>query len=223
MSDLHNWPAAAGSDRLPGNVSVVDAALALGPADTWWANGSRCARLALIPAVPAALLLVWVWNVRGEAWQATLHSLFGLPGMLVLFVGETVMFTGSAFVLGALWRHLPGRRGPAKALPVALAVAFPVGLDSLVFRFTDESTANLALAVSAMLFVLTVTGIAADFDTFRGERRYWQSRLGLLLSIYQMRYYSLQVAYLIAQVIAMITIWEFFAAPDVAPEPPDTK
>ncbi|MET9778575.1 DUF6185 family protein [Streptomyces sp. NPDC006367] len=223
LSDLHNWPVTGGSDRLPAKVSVVDGALALGPKDTWWANGSRCARLALIPAVPASLLLVWAWRVRGEAWQATLLDDFGLPDLLLSFVAEAVMFTSSAFVLGALWRHLPGRRGPAKALPVALAFALPIALDSLVFRFTGESTANLALVVSTMLFVLTVTSIAVDFDTFHGERRYWQSRLGLLLSIYQMRYYSLQVAYLIAQVVAMITIWEFFAEPDATPKPPGGK
>ena len=62
-----------------------------------------------------------------------------------------------------------------------------------------------------------------DFDTFRTERRYWQSRLGLLLSVYQMRYYSLQFAYLIAQIIAMISIWKFLADPDSAPEPPGSK
>lgn len=223
LSNLHNWPAAGGSDRLSAKVSVVDGALALGPKDTWWANGSRCARLALIPAVPASLLLVWAWKVKGEAWQVTLHGQFGLPSLLLSFVAEMVMLTSSAFVLGALWRHLPGRRGPAKALPVSLAFALPIALHSLVFRFTGESTANLALAVSAMLFVLTVTSIAADFDTFRDERRYWQSRLGLILSIYQMRYYSLQVAYLIAQVIAMITIWEFFAEPDAVPNRPEGK
>ncbi|MEU9186943.1 DUF6185 family protein [Streptomyces sp. NPDC048484] len=59
--------------------------------------------------------------------------------------------------------------------------------------------------------------------TGRGERRYRQSRLGLLLSVYQMRYYSLQVAYLVAQIIAMITIWQFFAEPAVTPEPPEGK
>ena len=62
-----------------------------------------------------------------------------------------------------------------------------------------------------------LSGIALDLDTFSGERRYWQSRLGLLLSVYQMRYYSLQVAYLIAQVIAVISIWQFFAEPTVMP------
>ncbi|MFF2022364.1 DUF6185 family protein [Streptomyces sp. NPDC058171] len=223
LNALHDWPAGGGADRLPAGVSVVDGALALGPRDDWWANGSRCARLSLVPAVPASLLMTWAWKVSGEAWQSTLQNHFGLPDVLLEFVFWMATWTGAAFVMGTLWRHLPGRRGAAKALPVTVAFALPVGVDVLVYRFTGESTASLALSVSTMLLVLTVTGIGVDFDTFRGERRYWQSRLGLLLSVYQMRYYSLQVAYLIAQVIALITIWEFLATPDATPGQPGPK
>ncbi|PSM44496.1 hypothetical protein C6Y14_05595 [Streptomyces dioscori] len=226
LSDLHQWPAGGvltAPDRLPPKVSVVDAALALGPRDTWWANGSRAARLALIPGLPAAALTTWVWTVRGEAWESTLSDQFGFPGMVLVFVYWMVTWAGAGFVLGALWRVLPGRRGAVKAIPVTLAFALPAGLDALLSWFTGESVSNLALHVSAMLFVLTVTGIAFDLDTFQGERRYWQSRLGLLLSVYQMRYYSLQVAYLVAQIIAMISIWQFFAEPAVTPEPPEGK
>ncbi|AJF70376.1 hypothetical protein SVTN_39985 (plasmid) [Streptomyces vietnamensis] len=227
LSDLHNWPASpplpGGADRLPAKVSVVDAALALGPRDTWWANGSRCARLSLVPAVPASFLMIWVWHIRGEGWTEVLSDQFGVPSLLLSLVSWAATWTGAAFVLGALWRQLPGQRGAAKALPVTLAFALPVAADGLVLHFTEESTAGLAFAVSAMLFVLTVTGIAMDFDTFRTERRYWQSRMGLLLSVYQMRYYSLQFAYLIAQIVAMISIWQFLAEPDAAPQPPEPK
>ncbi|MDN3023362.1 DUF6185 family protein [Streptomyces sp. S.PB5] len=87
----------------------------------------------------------------------------------------------------------------------------PVALDALFGWFTQEGAADLALHAATRLLVLTVTGIAPDLDIFREERRYWQSRLGLLLSIYQLRYYSLQVAYVLGQVIAVITIWQFFA------------
>ncbi|WP_369148996.1 DUF6185 family protein [Streptomyces sp. R44] len=218
LNDLHDWPVAGGPDRLPAKVSVVDGALALGPRDTWWANGSRAARLALVPAVPASVLLTWAWRIKGQAWQLTLRDEWGLPTLATAFVEWLAILVSAAFVLGALWRHLPGQRGAAKALPVAVAFSLPIGVDALVLQFTNESTGNFALVASAMLFVLTVTGIALDFDTFRGERRYWQSRLGLLLSIYQMRYYSLQVAYLIAQIIAMIAIWEFFADTVAAPK-----
>ncbi|MFJ9430580.1 DUF6185 family protein [Streptomyces sp. NPDC101490] len=227
LDGLHDWPASPSSpgtaDRLPPKISVVDAALALGPRDTWWANGTRCARLSLIPAVPASFLMIWVWNIRGEGWTEVLSDQFGVPGLLLSLATWTATWAGAAFVLGALWRQLPGQRGAAKALPVTLAFALPVAADALVLRFTKESTAGLAFAVSTMLFVLTVTAIAMDFDTFRTERRYWQSRMGLLLSVYQMRYYSLQFAYLIAQIVAMISIWQFLADSDAAPRPSEPK
>lgn len=230
LNKLHRWymnsaPSAA-PDRLPHGVSVVDAALALGPQDNWWGNGIRGARLALIPGLPAAGLATWVWRIRGDAWQDTLSDALGFPSLLLTLGYWLATWTGGGFVLGALWRVLPGRRGAVKALPVTAAFTLPVGLDALAGWFTREGTANVALHVSMMLLVLTVTAIALDLDTVRGEGRFWQSRLGLLLSVYQMRYYSLQVAYLIGQVIAMLTIWQFFAEPDVVPSqdvaPPDT-
>ncbi|MEU0589045.1 DUF6185 family protein [Streptomyces sp. NPDC006132] len=229
LEDLHDWvvlsvPGTA-PERLPADVSVVDAALALGPRDDWWGNGVRGARLALVPGLPAAVVNTWADWIRGEAWQNTLSDLIGLPGLTATLVSWTASFAAAGFVLGALWRVLPGRRGASKAIPVACAFAAPAALDGLVGWFTREGATNLALQISTMLFVLTVTAIALDLDTFRGERRYWQSRLGLLLSVYQMRYYSLQVAYLIGQIIAIITIWQFFAEPDAVPSqneaPPD--
>lgn len=229
LEDLHDWavisvPGTA-PERLPADVSVVDAALALGPRDDWWGNGVRGARLALLPGLLAAALNTWAEWIRGEAWQNTLSDLIGLPGLTTTLISWMASFAAAGFVLGALWRVLPGRRGASKAIPVAGAFAAPAALDGLVGWFTQEGATNLALQISTMLFVLTVTAIALDLDTFRGERRYWQSRLGLLLSVYQMRYYSLQVAYLIGQIIAIITIWQFFAEPDAVPSqneaPPD--
>lgn len=220
LDELHDCPAGGPlpfPDRLPAHVSVVDAALALGPRDNWWDNGIRGVRCALIPGLLAAVLGTWVGFVRGEAWRDTLLDLFGLPSMVLGVLYWMSTWVGGGFFLGALWRVLPGRRGAVKAIPVALAFAVPVALDALFGWFTQEGAANLALHAATMLLVLTVTGIALDLDTFRGERRYWQSRLGLLLSIYQMRYYSLQVAYLIGQVIAVITIWQFFAEPAATP------
>jgi hypothetical protein len=223
---LHNWDigGAAGTapDRLPARVSVVDAALALGPREGWWGNGVRGARFALVPGLLAAVLNVWAQWVRGEAWRTTLSELLGFPGLVCSFAVWTAAFTAAGFVLGALWRVLPGRRGAVKALPVAGAISLPAGLDELVGRFALEGASTIALPLTTMLFVLTLTAIALDLDTFAGERRYWQSRLGLLLSIYQMRYYSLQVAYLIGQIIAIITIWQFFAQPGGAPSGGET-
>lgn len=109
----------------------------------------------------------------------------------------------------SLWRLLPGRRGPARVLGFALAYALPIGLDALALLAADEGHGEAALDVSLTLLILTVTALAMDLETCRGEPRYWPSRLSLLPSVYQMRYLALQAAYRIAQIVAAITIWQF--------------
>lgn len=208
---LHRWRAPSGvADQLPANVSVIDVTLALGPRATWWANGRRAAFLAGLTGLPASVLLVWSDNLRGEFLTAALYSNFGVPDVVMAFVYWEVTWAGAGFLLGALWRLLPGRRGPMRSLPIAAAYILPIAVDASLNWVTREEQGNLALYALAMLLVLTLTGIACDLDTFRGERRYWQSRVGLLLSVYQMRYFSLQMAYLLAQLIALLTLWQFF-------------
>lgn len=180
LSGLHDWEDRQGTPRrLPARISVVDAALALGPKDTWWANGKRGAVLATLFGLPATLLTTWASHIRGDGWTTALHYGFGLPDILLAFLYWQFGWTGAGFLLGALWRVLPGRRGAGKALPVAGAFALPIALDALARRAMDESQDNLALYAATMLLVLTCTGIAMDLETFRGEGRYWQSRLGL--------------------------------------------
>ncbi|MGK5731456.1 DUF6185 family protein [Streptomyces sp. URMC 124] len=215
---LHNWRSGSGAtDRLPSQVSVVDAVLALGPCDTWWENGRRGALFAMISGLPASILVVWAETLSGEFLQNTLFYEFGMPDVVMTFVFWQIVWAGAGFLLGSLWRVLPGRRGPVRALPITLAFALPLGLTALGNWALGHAQTNLALYVSAILLTLTLTGILMDLDTFRDERRYWQSRFGLLLSVYQMRYASLQLAYLAAQVIAVITIWQFFAGASEAP------
>ncbi|MEV0559173.1 DUF6185 family protein [Streptomyces sp. NPDC050597] len=219
LNGLHSWSDSSGQPcRLPPRISVVDAALSLGPEDNWWANGKRGAALATVFGLPASVLATWAWSVRGDSWNTALHYGFGVPDVLLAFFYWQLGWTGAGFVLGALWRRLPGRRGPVKALPVAGAFGLPIGLDALARWVMNESQNSLVLYVVTMLLVLTLTGIALDLESFRGENRYWQSRLGLLLSLYQMRFLSLQIAYLVVQILGMITIWEFFA--DAGGPPP---
>ncbi|MER5888918.1 DUF6185 family protein [Streptomyces sp. NPDC001941] len=210
LERLHAWPPGA-STALPRHLTVVDAALALGPYDTWWDNGVRAARTAHLAGVPLSVLLVWADLVRGDRLTGALGYNFALPDLLLTFGLWQLAWATGGFVLGALWCELPGRRGPVKALVVATAYALPVGLFAVGNWLVDEEQDNLALFCAAMLLVLTVTGIALDVDTFRSERRFWQTRYGMLLSVYQMRYVSLQLAYLLTQVTVFITLWEFLA------------
>ncbi|MER7395594.1 DUF6185 family protein [Streptomyces sp. NPDC000151] len=218
LKGLHRLRTPSGkTDRLPPKISVVDVALAWGPRDTWWANGVRTASFAAVLGIPASGFLVWVDSVSGEAWTRTLYWGFGLPNLVVSAVYWEVVWGCLGFALGTLWRLLPGRRGPAKALPIALAYALPGGVDAVGNQLLDQGQGNLVLYLVCALLVLTLTGAAVDLDTFKGERRYWNSRYSLLLSVYQMRYFSIQVAYVVAQIVALITVWEFLSDGGGAP------
>ncbi|MFG3722577.1 DUF6185 family protein [Streptomyces massasporeus] len=209
---LHRWRSSGGSrDHLPHDVSVVDAVLVLGPGDTWWENGVRAARFTQPVALPLTASLVWANQLRGEALTSTLHERLGLPDVLLQFLLWQVGYAAAGMVLGALWHQLPGRRGPTKAFCVALAYALPAGLFALGNWALGEEQTGLAFAVVAMLLVLTLTGILMDLETFREEHRYWRGRIARLYSIYQMRFFSVQVAWLLAQAAAIATIWQFLA------------
>lgn len=212
LTRLHRWRSSQRSrDHLPHDVSVVDAALVLGPGDTWWENGVRAARLTQPVALPLTAGLVWAHQLRGEALTSALHERLGLPDVLLQFLLWQVGYAAAGMVLGALWHQLPGRRGPTKAACVALAYALPAGLFAVGNWALGEEQTGLAFAVASMLLVLTLTGILMDLETSREEHRYWRGRIARLYSVYQMPLFSVQVAWLLAQAAAIATIWQFLA------------
>ncbi|GAA4890403.1 DUF6185 family protein [Streptomyces coeruleoprunus] len=222
LHGLHRWriprrTTGPAPDRLPSHVTVVDVALAWGPRATWWENGCRAATYAGVLAAPASALMTWHNWIRDGSWEQTT---WGAAETALTLVHWELAWMGAGFLLGALWRLLPGRRGPARAFGFTAAYALPTGLAAPGVVLTDESHGDAALDVSLTLLILTLTALAMDLETFRGERRYWPSRLSLLLSVYQMRYLALQTAYLIAQVVAAITIWQFVTDAGGPGEPP---
>ncbi|WP_229870649.1 DUF6185 family protein [Streptomyces phaeofaciens] len=224
LGNLRRWTSGPGGPggavqgrELPPGVTVVDAVLALGPQDTWWGNGVRAARYAALVSTPFAGLLTWAQTLRGDALNGTLYDPFGFPDVVWSAASWVFAFASAGFLLGALWRRLPGRRGPVKALPLAVAYAAPVGLFAVGNHLLGEEQDVLALASAAVLFVLTLTGLAMDLDTFRAERAFWPSRIPLLLSVYQLRFFSLQIAWILAQIVAGIALWQFFTGADSPP------
>ncbi|MFJ4467291.1 DUF6185 family protein [Streptomyces sp. NPDC089424] len=217
-SGLHRWRSSTGDrDRLPGDISVVDAAMALGPGRTWWENGVTAARLTQPVALPLTAGLVWAHQLRGESLTSTLHDRLGLPDVLLQFILWQIGYAAAGLVLGALWHQLPGRRGPTKAFVLTLAYSFPAGLFAFGNWVLGEEQAGLAIAMVAMLLILTLTSILMDLETFRSERLYWRSRFELLISVYRMRFFSIQLAWILAQAAAVVTIWQFFAEPGGSP------
>ncbi|MCI3928003.1 DUF6185 family protein [Streptomyces sp. AN091965] len=209
---LHRWRASSGRpDRLPRDVSVVDAALALGPCDSWWENGVRAARFTQPVALPFSAILVWDNQLRGEALTSILYDRLGLPDVPTQFVLWQVGYAAAGFLLGALWQQLPGRRGPAKALALAAAYTGPIGVFALGNWGLGEEQTALAFAAVSMLLILTLTGVRMDVETFRGDLLPGRGVLSLLPAVYQTRYLSLQFAWVLAQAAAIATIVQFFA------------
>ncbi|MFD8980245.1 DUF6185 family protein [Streptomyces sp. NPDC059564] len=220
LDGLYHWLyAGRGKERSPAKISVLDAALSWGPGEDWWDNARSAARLAFCFGVPASLALVWLSYLKDDRTQmATFQSLTGLPEIAAKCLAWQVAWAGGGLVLGALWRVLPGRRSPVRALSLTAAYAIPVCVGALVTQITDTELGYVFLHVALMLLVLTLTSICMDMETFSEERRFWPSGLGLLLSVYQLRGLSAQVAYLAAQLAIVVGVWHSLAGSASVPK-----
>ncbi|MFE9610796.1 DUF6185 family protein [Streptomyces sp. NPDC006012] len=194
--------------RLPPSISPVELALAWGPRTTWWGNACRAAYFSALISVPAVAILTWAEQVRGVRWADKFVQRFGLVETVTAAVSNELLWVGAGFTLGALWRVLPGRRGPARASGLALAYAAPVLVQWAGNWIVGQPLGTWPLDLSLTLLVLTLTGVAMDIDTFRGEKHYWPTRASMLLSVYQWRTASVQMAFLIGQLVALVTIWQ---------------
>ncbi|MER5431955.1 DUF6185 family protein [Streptomyces sp. NPDC002588] len=213
LDELHTWNPAdtvsghAGKE-LPDMLDAVELALAWGPRDTWWNNACRAAFFAALVALPATAVSFWADNVRGPLWGDVARDEFGAAGLVDYVITSEVIWAVLGFVLGALWRVLPGRRGPAKALGLSLVYAAPVALHWGLSRVVGESVGTWVLDAALTLLILTTTGVAMDIDTFRREGNYWPTKASLLLSVYQLRTASVQLAFFVAQVVALVGVWQ---------------
>ncbi|MFF5701236.1 DUF6185 family protein [Streptomyces sp. NPDC012794] len=220
LDGLHHWLFDGWSGGRPRHqISVLDAALSWGPGGDWWENARSAARLAFCFGFPASIALVWLSYLKDDRTQmATFQSLSGVPEIVAKCLAWQVAWAGAGLALGALWRVLPGRRSPVRALSLTAAYALPVCVGALLTQITDTELGYVFLHVALMLLVLTLTSIWMDMETFSEERRFWPSRLGLLLSVYQLRGLSTQVAYLAAQLAIVVSVWRSLAGSDFRPK-----
>ncbi|WP_330337960.1 DUF6185 family protein [Streptomyces sp. NBC_00557] len=191
----------------PERISVLDVALAWGPEGHWWHNALRAARLAFWFGIPATGLLLYFEARDPFASTQILYGLTGIPDVVAELFLYQLAWAGAGFTFGALWRLLPGRRSQVRAWILTAAYSVPVLLATLLRRITDTDPGQLTLYSVLLLSVLTLTSLWMDMATFRAERQYWPSPLALLVSIYQLRGLSGQIAWLLVQLGAAITIW----------------
>ncbi|NEW75317.1 DUF6185 family protein [Streptomyces rhizosphaericus] len=219
LRKLRHWrPAGCDHDCLPDQVSVVDVALTWGPEDTWWKNARHAARLAFFFGIPASIVIVWANNLKdSKQLMLTSGRPTALAEIVATFLTWQITWAGAGLALGALWRVLPGRRGPMRAVCMTGAYVIPIAVGALINRITDSELGTAVLSSSLMLIVLTLTSIGMDMATFSGEKQLWPTRLSLLLSIYQMRTLSVQGAFLIGQLALAAEIWNNLAGPPLKP------
>ncbi|MBV6696048.1 hypothetical protein KV557_02770 [Kitasatospora aureofaciens] len=212
LRKLHHWLSEGRShDCLPDEVSVVDVALSLGPDQSCWGNARKAACWAAIFGILPSVVTTWYENVHdAEQWTFTLNSPTGIPDTVGVFLAQEISFAGAGLVLGALWRLLPGERGPMRAFSLFIAWLVPIGVVAGIAPglVVGAELYRALLRALLMLMVLTVTSMWMDTDTFHLERHVWSNRLSLLVSIYQVHGLSGQIAYLTAQMVAVLTIWQ---------------
>ncbi|MFJ6479501.1 DUF6185 family protein [Streptomyces sp. NPDC091682] len=202
---------------LPEGVRPADLPFAFGPMSTWWGNARRGAVDACLVGLPVTGLLYWTSAVKGDSWTVTTQDPAGFLLIMIEILYWQVAWIVGGFFLGALWRDLPGRHGPAKAMFVALVFAVPAAADFLIAQALGGNVPRMIGEIAAFGSVMTCTGLVMDLQTFQDERRYWPTNASLAAYVYQMRFAS--VAFFLAQLLALATLWKTLA--DMGPSAPN--
>ncbi|WP_416518696.1 DUF6185 family protein [Streptomyces achromogenes] len=207
--DLRRWLlAGCDSDRPPpANMSVLDVALAWGPEGHWWDNAVRAARTAFWCGIPFSAGLLAL-QLRPRLEQVKLgYEPTAIPDLVVKFIAFQAAWAGAGFALGALWRQLPGRPSPVRALTLVVAYAVPACPAVLLNYFIGGAFTNLLLYSLFMTIVLTATSIYMDASTFSEDQQYAHSRFALVLSIYRLHGFAGYTAWILGQLAAAATLW----------------
>ncbi|MFJ4522170.1 DUF6185 family protein [Streptomyces sp. NPDC088810] len=208
LHNLHQWLVSACEGvHPPEHISVLDIALAWGPEGRWWSNAVRAGRLAFWFGTPATALLLYYQAQDPYGRRTILDSPTGLPEFAANLILYQMAWTVAGFTLGALWRLLPGRRSQARAGILAAAYGLPTVLAAAVVKVMDTDPRPLLLYAALLLVVLALTSIWMDMATFQEAQQYWPSRFALMLSVYQMRGLSGQITWVLAEVAAVVTIY----------------
>ncbi|MEN3613272.1 DUF6185 family protein [Plantactinospora sp. ZYX-F-223] len=187
----------------------VDLVIALGPGTTPLGNARIAMRVMLWLSLPAIVLTVWLsWRAYPLMTSDHQSSVLVALGADVIWQAVTFVFTGA--VLGLLWRRLPFRRGPLKALPLLLVHAVVTLVLHLNPRLLVGVPDNLAI-INFALFASVVmsTALVMDYLSLRPDGQWWARPQHALLAAYGAENISAQFTFLLAQAAAVLAIVAF--------------
>ena len=198
-------------DREDG-LSPLDVALSRGPGVTWWANARLAARYASYVGAPAAVFLIWAtWSTdsRGrDGWLDRLGDPNGFYGLAGDLIGGLLIWPVAGFVLGALWRRLPGRRGYLKGVVPVLAYAAATGAHAVLNNIIGQAPVRGSLVRVLLLFlVLTVVAVLMDARALQTRPGGLASRLTPVAVVYRLGTAGSGIALIVAQTAAILGLW----------------
>ncbi|MEU6424820.1 DUF6185 family protein [Microbispora sp. NPDC046973] len=198
-------------DREDG-LSPLDVALSRGPGVSWWANARLAARYASYVGAPAAVFLIWAtWSTdsRGrDGWLDRLGDPGGFYGLAGDLIGGLLIWPVAGFVLGALWRRLPGRRGYLKGVVPVLAYAAATGAHAVLNNVIGQAPVRGSLVRVLLLFlVLTVVAVLMDARTLQTRPGGLASRLTPVAVVYRLGTAGSGIALIVAQAAAVLGLW----------------
>ncbi|MEV4763313.1 DUF6185 family protein [Micromonospora chokoriensis] len=202
---------------LPAGVTPLDALFAVGPYRSAFRNGVAGAVAATLIGLPATAWLLWAdWTT--SSWLRPADQMMLVTGLVGGVVLGVLNWTAGGFVLGVLWRRLPGRRGPTKSLALTAVSVLAFGADAALNALIGEPVDRLILLRSALTFaVLSLTSMSMDLRTVRqlGTAGFWPVRM--LLIGYRMGNATAQATFALAQLASVLAIYSYVRSGGDAP------
>ncbi|GAB1515727.1 DUF6185 family protein [Actinophytocola sp. KF-1] len=193
---------------LLGGLTPIDVLLARGPSTDVAGNIRHATRYALVLGLPVELAIyLYDWPDLFVLWRRPESYLYDTVWP-VTAMAVSWYLTGA--IIGGLWRHLPGKRGPVKVLP--LAVLFVVSrLGMLGVEHVTGVAVSTDELVSCGVFVgvVTIIGLLMDLATLRPLSSAWSRPRQALMAVYGVQNLAGQLTFLLAQVAATLAIVAF--------------
>lgn len=195
----HDAPAAVAAAVKP-NSRATGRLLALGPQPGQLANAKSAAQVAAVIAIVPVVYILWT-ALKQFGDQLNTSTEYLTVALLALV--ELVRWLVSGFLFGYLYRKLPGRIGPIKALSFA-AIWVCSCLGPLVIAQISDSGVNQQViyrSAQTALFSI-ILAVIIDLQTIRSANGTWRD----LRKVYDLQNYGEVVAALAPAVLLVLTL-----------------
>lgn len=177
-------------------------ALALGPADTWWANGTAAVRSGAYLAIgPIGFDIFIAWNSGSLSLR---NFPFGLQDTVGYGASVALAWITGLFLFGVLVPYLRGMRTPLKGVAFGLIALLAYAADAGVRHVLGVAPYPTWIVDGLMAVALfATTGLFLDFRTLRNYEE--QPLLG---TIYRLGGVRVAVTSVTAVVVVGISLWQ---------------